>query len=178
MGNLKERIAALLALILNVVPLFVRVKRWMRPYWKFIIFTVIILFAIRYLAATITVPTSLPKIPTVPISFIFLLLASGVFLLAFSSFGYVMFTFLALVVKINQVLAADVRGVAALANKVEAANPSVPGTVYTYDEFVQAGIEEQQKQKREHRMADEEFDNFVKANAGDLHADMNGSGLP
>lgn len=179
MGNLKKRGQALLALVLNIIPAFQWVRRAIRPYWKYIIPATILSIAIRNLTPRIQLPAQWPEMPHVPVSFLVFLAIGAFFLLSCCAFGYVLFTFLALVIKINQVLAQDVRGVATFVSNIkEKATAASEGNFYAYDEELQAGIEEQQKAKREKRLADEEFEKFVKASAGDLNVDMNASGLP
>lgn len=183
MGNLRNRFGvwflAVLALLVNVVPIFYWVKTRLRPYWKFAILVAIAYFTMRYWIPTIKIPTiAIPDFPTVPISFIVFLFAAACLFSACCAFGYVLFTFLALTIKINQALAADVRGVSSFVNKVQETTPAGDGNFYAYDEAIQAGIEDQQRNKREKRIANEEFEKFVKANAGDLNVDMNSSGLP
>lgn len=197
MGNLKERLwlrtqlgyQYTLAFLLNIVPALVVMRKWLAPVlsfvwlwisknWKFLAVCAGVYAAVKYARMPTTLPT-LPNFPPVPISAVLLVSALAVLMLSLSAFGYVVFTFLALVIKINQAISADVRGVNAFVNKVQGVTgKAAEGNFYSYDEAIQAGIEEQQKAKREKRISHEEFDNFVKQHAGDLDADLNGSGLP
>lgn len=199
MGNLRERFKLVMQIalcsLLNILPAIVVARKWTRKWilpilltvwtwfsrnWKFLTICGGLYAAVKYAR----LPTDLPAIPhlqAVPLSAVFFVLAVTLLVLSLCAFGYVVFTFLALALKINQTISADVRGVSAFVNKIQEGNKpttNAEGNVYAYDEVIQAGIEEQQRLKREKRLSQEEFENFVKVHAGDLDADMSGSGLP
>jgi len=204
MGNLRERFGVFterlglrmqlglqytLAFLMNIVPAIVLARKWLTPIfafvwlwisknWKFLVVCGGLYATVKYARIPETLPT-LPNLPAVPMSAVLLVFGLTLLMLSLSAFGYVVFTFLALVIKVNQAISADVRGVNAFVSKLQGAtDKAAEGNFYSYNEEIQAGIEEQQRAKREKRISTEEFDNFVKQHAGDLDADMGASGLP